>query len=42
VQLFADDPGELGARGRAYAVAEHAWETVFDRLFAVYRTVRGA
>ena len=42
VQLFAQDLGALGARGRAYAVAEHAWDSVFDRLFAVYRTVRGS
>ncbi|WP_373070524.1 glycosyltransferase [Gemmatimonas sp.] len=40
VRLFAQDFGALGARGRTYAVAEHAWDTVFERLFAVYCTVR--
>ena len=39
VTLFGDDLAALGARGREYAVAEHGWETVFDRLFAVYRSV---
>jgi alpha-1,6-mannosyltransferase len=39
VTLFGDDLAALGARGRAYAVAEHGWETVFDRLFTVYRSV---
>ena len=41
VRLFAQDLPVLGARGRAYAVAEHAWATVFNRLFAVYGNVRG-
>lgn len=39
VQLFQQDLAMLGARGRAYAEAEHSWSTVFDRLFAVYRSV---
>ncbi len=42
MKLFRQDLSELGARGRAYADAEHAWDTVFDRLFALYRTVRGS
>jgi alpha-1,6-mannosyltransferase len=36
--LKADLPG-LGAKGRRYAAAEHAWDVVFDRLFAVYQSV---
>ena len=39
IALFASDLPELGARGRAYAEAHHRWETVFDRLFDVYRSV---
>ncbi len=38
-RLLASRIGVLGAAGRAYAEGEHAWETVFDRLFAVYRAV---
>ena len=41
-QLFAADRVALGAQGRAYAETEHSWETVFDRLFAVYRDVLDA
>ena len=41
VKLFQQDLVSLGARGRAYAEAEHSWSTVFDRLFAVYRSVLG-
>ena len=41
VRLFQQDLALLGARGRAYAEAEHSWSTVFDRLFAVYRSVLG-
>jgi len=29
----------LGAQGRAYAEREHAWSTVFDRVFDVYRRI---
>jgi len=39
VRLFAADLAALGARGRAHAEAHHAWESVFDRIFALYRTV---
>ncbi len=38
-RLFEGDLVGSGARGRAYAEAEHAWDTVFDRLFDVYRQV---
>jgi len=41
IKLFQQDLVALGARGRAYAEAEHSWSTVFDRLFAVYRSVLG-
>ncbi len=41
VALFSDDLVALGRRGRAYAETEHAWDTVFDRLFDVYRSVLG-
>ena len=37
--LFSDDLALMGRYGRAYAEREHAWDTVFDRLFAVYREV---
>jgi alpha-1,6-mannosyltransferase len=37
--LFAGNLGQLGALGRSYAEAHHGWETVFDRLFAVYRRI---
>jgi alpha-1,6-mannosyltransferase len=30
----------LGAAGRAHAEREHAWDAVFDRLFALHRAVR--
>jgi alpha-1,6-mannosyltransferase len=34
--LLDDGPATPGARGRAYAEAEHDWDVVFDRLFGVY------
>ncbi|MBL0172919.1 MAG: glycosyltransferase [Gemmatimonadaceae bacterium] len=39
VSMFGDDLSALGRRGRVYAEREHAWDSVFDRLFEVYRTV---
>ena len=39
VRLFAADLVALGARGRAHAEAHHAWDSVFDRIFALYGTV---
>ncbi len=39
IALIGSDLQQLGERGRAYAAAEHAWDTVFDRLFEVYRSV---
>lgn len=38
-RLLETDLAGLGRLGRRYAEANHGWSTVFDRLFAVYRTV---
>lgn len=38
-QLLGSDLSQLGFQGRAYALREHAWDTVFDKLFDVYRRV---
>jgi alpha-1,6-mannosyltransferase len=37
--LLVHDLSTLGQRGRQYAEAEHSWDTVFDRMFEVYRGV---
>jgi alpha-1,6-mannosyltransferase len=45
VALFASDLAALGARGRKHAEAHHAWDRVFDQIFALYGRVvadRGA
>jgi alpha-1,6-mannosyltransferase len=42
IALIARDMADLGRRGRAYAEREHAWATVFDRIFTVYREVLSA
>jgi alpha-1,6-mannosyltransferase len=34
-----DDLARLGALGRAYAEREHSWNSVFDRIFEIYRRV---
>ena len=39
VRLFRADLAALGAKGRAYAERDHSWESVFDRIFALYETV---
>jgi alpha-1,6-mannosyltransferase len=39
--VLAGDPAVLGATGRAYAEAHHAWPHVFDRLFEVYAGILG-
>lgn len=39
VRLFRSDLPALGAKGRAYAEHGHSWETVFDRIFALYATI---
>jgi alpha-1,6-mannosyltransferase len=38
-ECFAADPKKLGAPGRAFVEREHGWDTVFDRIFDVYRDV---
>ena len=40
VALLGDDLMALGENARAYAVREHDWDAVFDRLFEVYRRLR--
>lgn len=42
IALFRSDLCALGSRGRAYAVRQHAWPTVLDQLFRVYRDVIAA
>ena len=39
LDALTPDGGVRGALGRAYAEREHGWNTVLDRLFAVYREV---
>lgn len=39
LDALTSDGGVRGALGRAYAEREHGWNTVLDRLFAVYREV---
>ncbi len=39
VTLLRSDLAALGARGRAYAERDHSWDSVFDRIFALYDTV---
>lgn len=39
VALLRSDLAALGAKGRAYAEQDHSWESVFDRIFALYDTV---
>lgn len=40
--LREGDRARTGALGRTYAEREHAWEFVFERLFAIYRSVLAA
>lgn len=42
IALLRADRGALGAAGRAYALAHHAWPAVFARLFDLYRSVQRA
>jgi alpha-1,6-mannosyltransferase len=39
VRLFRSDLSALGLKGRSYAERDHSWESVFDRIFALYDTV---
>lgn len=40
VRLLQSDLAVLGGKGRAYAEADHSWDTVFDRIFTVYEQVK--
>ena len=40
IALLSEDLDAHGARARAFAVSEHSWESVFDRIFALYDRVR--
>ena len=40
VSLLNDDLPGHGARARAFAEREHSWESVFDRVFALYARVQ--
>ncbi len=39
ILLLRSDLAALGAKGRTYAEADHSWESVFDRIFALYDAV---
>lgn len=39
IALFRSDLAALGVKGRAYAEQDHSWESVFDRIFALYDSV---
>ncbi|MGH7655837.1 MAG: glycosyltransferase [Gemmatimonadaceae bacterium] len=39
IALFRSDLSALGVMGRAYAETDHSWESVFDRIFALYDSV---
>ena len=39
IELLGSDLHRLGLIGRAHAEANHDWNSVFDRIFALYRTV---
>jgi glycosyltransferase involved in cell wall biosynthesis len=40
-RLLSADLQGLGVVARRYAESHHSWNTVFDRLFSVYRGVLG-
>jgi alpha-1,6-mannosyltransferase len=42
IRLLGADLHCLGRRGRAYAEREHSWDSVFDRIFDLYRNVLAA
>jgi alpha-1,6-mannosyltransferase len=39
IALLRSDLTALGVKGRAYAEKDHSWESVFDRIFALYDSV---
>jgi alpha-1,6-mannosyltransferase len=41
VALLGEDLPALGSVGRRFAETHHGWDTVFDRLFEVYRGIAG-
>jgi alpha-1,6-mannosyltransferase len=40
-RMLTADLDTMGARGRSYAEAHHGWDTVLDRIFAIYRGILG-
>jgi len=40
IDLLRDDLVAHGARAREFAAREHSWESVFDRVFALYERLR--
>ncbi len=40
ISLLEDDLAGHGARARTFAAREHSWESVFDRVFALYERVQ--
>ncbi|MGH7527109.1 MAG: glycosyltransferase [Gemmatimonadales bacterium] len=38
-RMLSDDPARFGALGRSFAEEHHSWDSVFQRLFDVYRRV---
>jgi alpha-1,6-mannosyltransferase len=40
ITLLRGDLAGHGARARAFAFREHSWESVFDRVFALYETLQ--
>lgn len=42
LRLFESNLDLLGQKARAWAERHHAWDTAFDRIFAVYRRVLGS
>ncbi|MDZ7632798.1 MAG: glycosyltransferase [Gemmatimonadaceae bacterium] len=40
ITLLQDDLPGHGARARAFATREHAWSSVFDRVFALYEQLQ--
>ncbi len=39
VSMLRGDLASLGVKGRHYAETDHSWDSVFDRIFALYETV---
>ena len=39
VTLLGGDLAMLGAKGRLHAEKNHSWDSVFDRIFALYETI---